>query len=139
MAMKKNKKGSVLLVSVFVSALFGAMIVGMMQLNTEEAMLTSNYIEITKAIAIAEAGLNDAYYEIRQNNAWTTGFTNKSFGSGTYTVTVTSSFAPYPLKYRKLVSTGTTGAGYKARVDADIIVGASAPYSIRIIEVRIND
>jgi hypothetical protein len=139
MTIRKNKKGSVLLVSVFVSALFGAMVVGMMQLNTEEMMLTGNYIELTKAAAIAEAGLNDAYYEIRLNNAWTTGFSNKSFSSGTYTVTVASSFAPYPLKYLKLVSTGTTGAGYKARVDADIIVSGSAPYTIRIIEVRIND
>lgn len=135
----KNRKGSVLLVSVFVSALFGAMLIGMMQLNTEEAMLTHNHIELTKAVAVAEAGLNDAYYELRQNKNWTTGFTDKSFGGGTYTVTVATDFAPYPLKSLRLVSTGQTHAGYKARVDADIIVGGSPPCSVRITEIRIND
>jgi Tfp pilus assembly protein PilX len=134
MNIKKNKKGSILLVSVFVSALFGAMVVGIMQLNTEEAMLANNHIELTRAIAIAEAGLNDAYYEIRKDKNWTTGFTNKSFGGGTYSVTVAGT-----LPNRSLVSTSVTGSGYKARVDADIIVGSSAPYSVTIIEVRIND
>jgi Tfp pilus assembly protein PilX len=140
MMIKKNKKGSVLLVSVFVSALFGAMVVGMMQLNTEEMMLTGNYIELTKAIALAEAGLEDSYYELGWTNPWRDGFTNKSCGSGTYTVTVQEVSAPDPLIYLKLVSTGTTAAGYKARVDADIIVKNENPYNtVRIIEVRIND
>jgi Tfp pilus assembly protein PilX len=131
---KNRKKGSVLLVSVFVAVLFATMVIGMMQLNTEEAMLAGNYIELTKAIAIAEAGLNDAYYCIRQDRNWSTGFTNKAFAGSTYSVTIAGS-----LPNRSLVSTGTTGAGYKARVDADITVGTSAPYSVRIIEIRIND
>jgi Tfp pilus assembly protein PilX len=131
---KNRKKGSVLLVSVFVSVLFAAMVIGMMQLNTEEAMLAGNYIELTKAIAIAEAGLNDAYYCIRQDRNWTTGFTNKAFADSTYSVTISGS-----LPNRSIVSTGITGAGYKARVDADITVGSSTPYSVRIIEIRIND
>jgi Tfp pilus assembly protein PilX len=134
--MKTNykQKGSVLLISVFVSALFGAMVIGIMQLNTEEAMLTGNYMELTKAIAVAEAGLNDAYYEIRQNRNWSAGFTNKTFAGGTYTVTVSGT-----LPDRSLVSTGVTAAGYKARVDADITVSTSAPYSITITQIRIND
>lgn len=151
--MNKNKKGSILLISVFVSALFGAMVIGMMQLNTEEIMLVNNYIELTKAIAIAEAGINDAYYEIRQNRTWTTGFTDKAFGGGTYTVTVAvanpgpssgageSVLTPPAPRALNLVSTGTTSSGYKARVDADITVdnSASAPYYITITAVRIND
>jgi Tfp pilus assembly protein PilX len=131
---KNKRKGSVLLVSVFISVLFAAIVIGMMQLNTEEAMLTNNYIELTKAIAIAEAGLNDAYYCIRQDRNWSAGFTNKAFADSTYSVTISGS-----LPDRSLVSTGTTSAGYKARVDADITVGSSAPYSVRIIEIRIND
>jgi Tfp pilus assembly protein PilX len=134
MNIKKNKKGSVLLVSIFVSALFGAMVIGMMQLNTEEAMLANNHIELIKAIAVAEAGLNDAYYEIRQNRNWTAGFTTKAFGGGSYSVTVAGT-----LPGLNLVSTGVTGTGYKARVDADITVGGSAPYQITITQVRIND
>jgi Tfp pilus assembly protein PilX len=134
MQKRVKRKGSVLLISVFVSALFAAMVIGTMQLNTEEAMLTGNYIELTRAIAVAEAGLNDAYYEIRQNRNWATGFTNKTFAGGTYTVTVSGT-----LPGRSLVSTGVTAAGYKARVDADITVGSSAPYSITITQIRIND
>jgi Tfp pilus assembly protein PilX len=131
---KNRKRGSVLLVSIFVSALFGAMVVGMMQLNTEEAMLVNNRIELTKAIAIAEAGLNDAYFNIRQDRNWTTGFTNKPLGSGIYSVTIAGT-----LPNRSLVSTGVTGAGYKARVSANIITGNSAPYSVRIVQIRINN
>jgi Tfp pilus assembly protein PilX len=134
MKIKKSKTGSVMIVSVFVSALFGAMVVGIMQLNVEEAMLANNHIELIKAVAIAEAGLNDAYYNIRQNRNWAAGFTNKTFGGGTYSVTVTGT-----LPNRNLVSTGVTGAGYKARVDADIVAGSSAPYSVKITEIRIND
>jgi Tfp pilus assembly protein PilX len=134
--MKKRfkQKGSVLLISVFVSALFGAMVIGMMQLNTEEAMLTGNYMELTKAVAIAEAGLNDAYYEIRQNRNWSAGFTNKALNGNTYSVTISGT-----LPNRNLVSTGVTSAGYKARVDADITVSSSAPYRITITQIRIND
>ena len=152
MSKRKNKKGSVLLISVFVSALFGAMLIGMMQLNTEEAMLAANYIELTKALAIAQAGLDDAYYEIRQNRTWTTGFTDKAFGGGSYSVTVTVidagpstgagesiDFPPTP-RTLGLVATGVTQAGYKARIDADITVDNSSTASyITISEVRIND
>jgi Tfp pilus assembly protein PilX len=132
---KKNKrKGSVLLVSVFVSALFGAMVIGMMQLNTEETMITANYMEMTKAVAVAEAGLNDAYYNIRQDRNWAAGFLGKSFDGNLYTVTVSGT-----LPNRSLVSTGTTGSGYKARIEADITVSSSAPYSVNVTKIRIND
>ena len=131
---KKTQEGSVLLVSIFVSALFGAMVIGMMQLNTEEAMLVNNYMELTKAIAIAEAGLNDAYYEIRRDQNWSAGFTNKAFGGGTYSVTAAGT-----LPDLNLVSTGVTAAGYKARVDADINISGSSPYTIKVNQVRIND
>jgi len=131
---KKKRKGSVLLVSVFISVLFGAMVIGIMQLNTEEIMLTNNYIELTRAIEIAQAGLNDAYSCIRQDRNWSAGFTNKTFDEHMYSVTVSGT-----LPNRSLVATGLTRAGYKARVQANITVGSSAPYCITITQIRIND
>ena len=47
-----------------------------------------------QALAIAEAGLEDALHSVYQNSTWTTGFTDKSFAGGKYTVTVTTDVPP---------------------------------------------
>ncbi|MHC4394204.1 MAG: hypothetical protein ACYS1A_00985 [Planctomycetota bacterium] len=142
MKVKTRNNGSVFLVTVFVIALLAALTMGMLQINTEEIQLMRNQIYAAQALATAEAGLNDAFAEIRADSSWTTGFVDKSFlptlpppgFSGSYTVTVTGS-----LPNRTITSTGTTGQGFIARVAAKITVGTSSPYIIRIDELRINE
>ena len=135
--MKANIKnnGSVLLITVFAIALMAMVVVGIMEMSTEELQLMQNQLCATQAIAVAEAGLNDAFAQIRTNPNWTTGFTNKSFpGYGTYTVTITGT-----LPNRTITSTATTSQGFAAREKADITVGSSSPYAIRIDNLRINE
>lgn len=133
--MRKDKKnrGSVMLIAVFVIALLSALVIGMLQINTEEIQLMQNHIYASQALAVAEAGLNDALSEIRADAEWNSGFTNKSFGSHTYTVTVRS------LPVLTIESTGTSSQGFVARVEADITVGSASPYIVRIDNLRINE
>jgi type II secretory pathway component PulK len=134
--MKKNNKnkGVVFLMVVFAIALIATITIGIMIMTTEELQLMHNQLNAAEATCTAEAGLNDAFYEIRTNSSWTTGFTNKAFNGGTYTVTVTGT-----LPSRTITSTGTTSQGYVTRVAADVTVGTSSPYIIRIDELRVNE
>ena len=130
----KRRNGSVFLMVVFVIALLSALVMGMLQMNTEEIQLMQNQIYAAEAMATAEAGLNDAFAEIRADSSWTTGFTDKPFNSGSYTVTVTGT-----LPNRTITSAGTSSQSFVGRVEANVIIGTSSPYAIRIDHLRINE
>lgn len=132
-----KNNGSVLLIVVFAVAMLSAVTVGILEMHTEEIQLMQNQVNGVQAIAVAEAGLNDAFAQIRSDSSWTPdgSYTNKSFpGYGTYTVTYEGSL-PDP----NITSVGTTSLGYIARVKADITVGSGSPYVIRIDNLRINE
>jgi Tfp pilus assembly protein PilX len=134
--MKVNHKdnGSVLLIAVFAIALLSAVVIGLLQVNTEEIQLMRNQIHAAQAMAVAEAGMNDAFAEIRADNMWASGFVAKSFEGGSYTVAVTG--APPNLT---IASTGTSAQGFIAKLEADVTLGGSSPYAIRIDNLRINE
>lgn len=134
MKFRFSHNGSVLLIAVFAIALVSAVTIGILQINTEEIQLMRNQIYAVQALAVAQAGLNDAFSEIRSDSSWTTGFTDKSFEGGSYTVTVSGT-----LPNRTLVSTGTSPQSFVAKVQADITVTSSSPYIIRIDNLRVNE
>jgi len=129
-----RNKGSAFLLVVFVIALLAAVVMGMLQINTEEIQIMRNQIYAAEALATAEAGLNDAFAEIRADSSWDAGFTDKAFNGGSYTVAVGGS-APN----LTITSTGTSSRDFVGRVDAEITVGASSPYIIRIDSLRFNN
>ncbi|MGA2915171.1 MAG: hypothetical protein ABSE89_04010 [Sedimentisphaerales bacterium] len=130
----KNKfenNGSILIVVVFAIALMTALVAGILQLNTEQIQIMRNEIFAAQATEIANAGLADAFSELCSNPNWNSGFSDKSFGGGSYTVTVAGF---------NVVSTGTSEQGYTATVQADITIGGnSSPYVVRIDKLRINE
>ena len=126
---KQKNQGTVLIIIMFIIALASAVIAGMMQINTERIQLMRNQVFAAQATAIAEAGLADAFAEIRSDATWNNGFSNKSFGNGSYAVTVSGG---------TVTSTGTSAQGFKTRIAADITIGSSSPYIIRIDKLRIN-
>jgi Tfp pilus assembly protein PilX len=134
MRTKRKNGGSAFLMVIFVIALMAAVVMGMLAMNTEEIQVMRNQIYTAEALAIAEAGLNDAFAEMRADSSWTTGFTDKAFNGGSYTVTLNG-----PLPDPNIVSTATSSQGFVARVQADITVGSSSPYIIRIDNLRINE
>jgi Tfp pilus assembly protein PilX len=127
-------KGMVLLVTIFVIAMLAAVVIGLLQLSTEETKLVHNQISAAHAAATAEAGLNDAFSELRADPNWSSGFDNKAFNGGQYTVTV-SGYLPN----LNIESTGTSPQGFAARIKADVTVSSSSPYIIRIDTLRINE
>jgi len=136
MKTKPRNNGSVLLITVFAIALLSVLVMGMLQMNTEEIQLMQNHIWAAQALAIAEAGLNDAFARIRADDEWIGPLTDVSFNGGSYDVTVTGT-----LPNRTIVSTGTSSQGFVARVEADITVDTSdsSDHTIRIDNLRINE
>jgi len=129
-----RNNGTALLITVFVVALTSAVVIGMLHVITEEVQVMRNQIYSAEALATGEAGLNDAFAELRADSSWTTGFTDKGFNGGSYTVTVSGSLPNLTVE-----STGTSAQGFGARVAADTTIGTSSPYIIRIDELRINE
>ena len=133
MKIKIKNNGSALLIVVFTIVLLTAFVVGMLEMNSEQIQIMKNEIFTAQAKAIAEAGLADAFSQLRANSSWTAGFSNKSFGGGSYTVTVTGT-----LPSLVIVSTGTSAQSFTSKVQANVTVGTSNPYIIRIDQLRIN-
>ena len=123
-----------MLITVFVVALLSAVVIGILQMITEDIQVMRNQIYSAQALAVTEAGLNDAFSELRDDSSWDDGFTGKSFNGGSYTVTVSGT-----LPNLTITSTGTSSQGFVARVEAEVTVGDSNPYIIRIDSLRINE
>lgn len=134
MKLKLRNNGSVFLMTIFVIALLSALVMGMLQMSTEEIQLMRNQNYAAQALAVAEAGLNSAFAAIRADSGWRTGYTDISFNSGSYVVTVTGT-----LPNLTIISTGTSPQGFVARAAADVTVSSSSPYVVRIDNLRINE
>ena len=136
MKAKLKNNGTVMLITVFIVALLSAVVMGMLQINTEEIQLMQNQIFAAKALATAEAGLNDAFSRIRNDDEWDAGFDDKSFNGGVYDVNVTGT-----LPNLTIVSEGTSAQGFVARVAADVTVDTSGSgnHTIRIDNLGINE
>ena len=103
----ENRKGqSLILFILFLTVITTTIGFGLAAINRSNTQTLTNQLQVTKALYLAQAGLEDAIYQLRQNSAWRTGFTNKTFPSGSntsYTVTVTKA-----LPDLTLTCTGTT-------------------------------
>jgi len=129
--MRRGRTGSVMIVVVFIVALMSALVMGILEINTEEIQLMQNHVAAARAQAVAEAGLNDALAELRADAAWDTGFSGKPFDGGAYTAVLEGS---------TITVTGTTAEGFSARLEADVTVSADGPpHVVTIDEIRINE
>jgi Tfp pilus assembly protein PilX len=126
----RHNRGVVLLMVVFIVALVSAIVIGMLQLNTEDIQIMRNHIHAAEVLAIAEAGLEDALSHLRSDADWNAGFADKPFAGGTYSVTVEPS---------SVTSVGISPAGFVARVQADVTIGTDGPpHEVAIDRIRVN-
>jgi Tfp pilus assembly protein PilX len=126
-----RKNGSVLLLTVFITALLSALVMGMLQVNVEEIQIMHNQLRAAEALAVAEAGLNDALAQLRADADWDAGFTKKPFSGGTYTVTYRGS---------RITSVGTSSDGYVADVEAKVTVSETGPPHVVVIDrFKVNE
>jgi len=126
-----------MLLTVFLIAMLAAIVTGILQINTEEIQIMSNNSFTAQAIASAEAGLNDAFAELRIATDWRDGFDDKAFHGGTYDVNVIDP-AVTAGSNLTIRSIATTAEGFIAKIEADITMGLAAPYVIQINAIRIN-
>ena len=136
MRREKRNNGAVFLIVVFAIALLTTITVGILVMTTEELQLMQNQLYAAEAMCTAEAGLNDALAKIRTSSSWIpdASYTNKAFNGGVYTVSVAGT-----LPALTITSRSTSSQGYDANVVADVTVGTSSPYAIRIDKLRINE
>jgi hypothetical protein len=90
MKTRLRHRGIALLLTVYIVALLSAVVIGLLQLSTIEIQIMGNHVYAAEALAIAEAGLNDAFAQIRTDASWTSGFQDKAFAGGSYTVLMTT-------------------------------------------------
>jgi len=120
----------VLLVVVLLVALLAAVVMGHLQVNTEEIQLMQNHVGGAEALATAEAGLNDALAQLRQDPGWRAGYADKPFGAGSYTVVVDGS---------TVTATAATSRGFVAKIQAEITRGTGDSSSVvQVSKLRIN-
>ncbi|MCU0914826.1 MAG: hypothetical protein MUC88_09715 [Planctomycetes bacterium] len=127
---RRGPSGSVLLVAVLLVALLATVVMGHLQVNTEETQLLHNHAQSTEALALAEAGLNDALARLRQDPDWKAPLVDQPLGRGSYTVVVDGA---------TVTSTAVTAQGFVARVEAEITYTTGGSSSgVRIEKLRIN-
>ena len=132
---KPGYHGSALLIVIFLTSLMSVLVIGMLQINTEELQVMRNQINAAESLATTEAGLNHALAELRDDSGWDTGFTGTSFNGGSYTVTVLGNPPDLTLE-----STGTSAQGFVTRIEAEVTVATSGPpHVISISSLRINE
>lgn len=94
-----DRRGSGLplaLLSILVMALLGATVYSLTRALAKESV----YLKRTaQAQLIAEAGMEDALLQLRLKPTWRTGFANKKFADGSYTVTLSTSIEDNPWVY----------------------------------------
>lgn len=134
MLIRKTRKGSVIILVVFATALLAVLVAGIVQLNTEELQIMQNSVNASKALYVAKAGLNDAMSELRSDSDWNAGFANKSFGTGSYTVSVTGTVPNLMIETDAVIA-----AGFNASLEADVTVSQDVPNIVRIDSLRINE
>jgi Tfp pilus assembly protein PilX len=129
-----NAGGSVLLITVFTIAVISVLVAGMLALTTEQVKLMNNQEGAAEAFEIAEAGLNDALAELRADWSWNSGFTNKPFAGGNYTIDVNSTNLPEIC----ITSNSVTAEGYRTKLVANATINAKTPAAIRIDCLKVN-
>lgn len=127
-----RQAGTALLMAVFVVALLSAVVMGILQISTKEIQILHNQLCAVEARMMAQAGLNDAVSELRLDQDWDTGFVNKAFNGGTYTVTVSNQ--------DDIEATGVSSQGFTCTVSAEFTASsATPPHTIRLSALRINE
>ncbi|MBU0501881.1 MAG: hypothetical protein KJ811_01380, partial [Candidatus Margulisbacteria bacterium] len=60
----KNRRGAALLLTVFLIAIGAILIIGFLELSLADLQIVRNHQYSTRALYIAEAGIEDAIYEL---------------------------------------------------------------------------
>lgn len=85
-----NQRGMMLAPVMGILAIIASLALSYTALTLYNHKILLNDKQGEQALFIAEAGIEDALHELKLNSSWRTGFSNKSFASGSYSVSVSS-------------------------------------------------
>jgi hypothetical protein len=115
---------------VFISALLSTIVVSILALNTVDIQIMQNTVNAAEALETAKAGLNDALAQLRLDDGWEDGFTDKAFSGGSYSVGVDKG---------EITAIAATSKGFVANVVANVTLGMSGPpYAVRVNTLEFN-
>lgn len=126
----RGKDGSTLVLNVLIMTVFAMTAVIVYASAKSQVKAVVYDAREAQAQAIAEAGLEDAMHEIYMNPLWRTGFVQKPFGAGYYTVSLSSADPPYILSTgysSPLLLTGRAVRTVGALVEYTV---GSCPYAV---------
>jgi type II secretory pathway component PulK len=122
----KNEKGIALIMVLFAMLFISLLVVAFVDLATIDQQIVTNQVRDLQAGFIADAGVETAVYELRQDSGYSGTGGNVEFpaGSGnTYNVTVAGS---------TITATGTI-SDFSRTLEVDFsISGGSSPYTVMI-------
>jgi Tfp pilus assembly protein PilX len=129
---QQDEQGSALILTLLILMVMSILIISALELLSTDLQIIDNHLRDIQATYIADAGIEDAIYELTQNFNWSTGFTDKEFPSGSgsiYTVTVENN---YPLV---TITSTSTVSGIQRTIEAQVEVygSTSPPYSVKVI------
>jgi Tfp pilus assembly protein PilX len=87
--MKQNNRGSSLIITMAIMLMMGIMGSVAFQTADTEKKMSFNQADLDQARLVAEAGLQLSVEQLQTDYFWRTGYSNSSFGSGSFTVTLT--------------------------------------------------
>ncbi|MFQ6044171.1 MAG: PilX N-terminal domain-containing pilus assembly protein [Candidatus Poribacteria bacterium] len=129
---KQNEQGSVLVLVLLILMVMSVLIIGALDLLTTDLKIIGNHLHDIQATYIADAGIEDAICELRQDVYWSVGFVNKEFPSGSgniYTVTVDNS--SYPLV---TITSTSNVSGFQRTIEAQLEIDDSlTPPYVKVI------
>jgi len=122
----QDERGAALVLALIVMTGLSLLLMSSLEILTTSIQIAGNHIHDIQAMYIADAGVEDAIKELRANPNWNAGFTNKSFGAGSYTVTVTNTNPIVDVQSTGTVSNFSRTIQAEIQLDGD--PGSSPPY-----------
>ena len=123
-----NKKGVALLLVLFVLIIMSLLVVAFLEFTATDLQIVSNHQLKNKALYVADAGIEYAIYQLRNNKNWTTsaGAINFPDSNSNYNVT-------YSDVSGKITSIGSLTSGEQVSLEVKVaVVGTSSPYQVKI-------
>ena len=129
-----RKKGVALLLALFTLSIASLLVVAFLELTTTDLQIVSNHNLRNQALYIADAGVEYAIYQLRNNKNWsgTGGTVELPSGSGNnYNVTCSNISGKITI-----TSIGSLATGEQITLEVRASVTGSIPYKVKIIYWR---
>ncbi len=129
---KKREQGFVLMLTLFAALIMSALIIAFVNIQTMDLSLIKNNMSSKKAYYIAEAGIADAFNEIRTNGLVTDTQWESNFpvgSSDTYSVAVSQNG-------KLITSTGNASTSNFSRTLEVILCDATEPHLVAVDQFR---